>query len=393
MAAVRTDRRLHAVPDLRMARGVASSYRTRREGVVPVDRRAAASPTAKPHSSCRSPSSRGARYGGCAGSARICATTTRRCCRAISRKRVHAGPLPRDCGGNCAQRMQADPQLRHDWIEFEKMPQTVGSRSIRSPILSVTPNANSAHIAQLGGDWETFYRAKRSSATRRHDRAKRKRMSEFGDIRFVTAADAGRCPHDARNIDASRKAGIRAQGHSRHVRAAGLPGIFSRFRVESGDARIWPMSAASRSGRPARRRISRIVFGDCYYHMLSSYCDGELAHYGPGALHLRELLAHAIERGLRRFDFTIGDERYKLEWSDLHLQLCDYSAAATWRGWPASVLSAARRRLKRFIKQTPAMWRAGVAVPLRVRRAAASSAASLTSSTVRSGRDWPSSAR
>jgi CelD/BcsL family acetyltransferase involved in cellulose biosynthesis len=42
---------------------------------------------------------------------------------------------------------------------------------------------------QLGDDWETLYRAKRSSATRRHDRAKRRRMAQFGDIRFVTAAN------------------------------------------------------------------------------------------------------------------------------------------------------------------------------------------------------------
>src|SRR5208282_1051493 len=51
-----------------------------------------------------------------------------------------------------------------------------------------------------------------------------------------------------------------------------------------------------------------IVFGDCYYHVLASHEDGELSHYGPGALHLRELLAHAIRLDLKRFDFTIGDE-------------------------------------------------------------------------------------
>jgi CelD/BcsL family acetyltransferase involved in cellulose biosynthesis len=54
-----------------------------------------------------------------------------------------------------------------------------------------------------------------------------------------------------------------------------------------------------------------IVFGDCYYHVLASYVDSEVAHYGPGALHLRELLAYAIKRGLKCFDFTIGDEQYK----------------------------------------------------------------------------------
>jgi CelD/BcsL family acetyltransferase involved in cellulose biosynthesis len=102
-----------------------------------------------------------------------------------------------------------------------------------------------------------------------------------------------------------------------------------------------------------------VVFGGCYYHVLASYCeDSRAAHFGPGALHLRELLKYAIERGLQRFDFTIGDERYKLEWCDSSLKLYDHAAAATWRGWPAARAAAARRRLKRLIKQTPWVWNA-----------------------------------
>jgi CelD/BcsL family acetyltransferase involved in cellulose biosynthesis len=65
-----------------------------------------------------------------------------------------------------------------------------------------------------------------------------------------------------------------------------------------------------------------------------------------------------MRSGAERFDFTIGDERYKSEWCDERLRLYDYSAAATWRGWPSSALSAAQRRLKRYIKQTPTVWRA-----------------------------------
>jgi len=101
-----------------------------------------------------------------------------------------------------------------------------------------------------------------------------------------------------------------------------------------------------------------LVFGDTYYHVLASYDDDHpAARYGPGALHLREIMAHAVGSGLRWFDFTIGDERYKLEWSDTHLALWDHTATATWRGWPFSFVSKSRRRLKRFVKQTPAVWR------------------------------------
>ena len=65
------------------------------------------------------------------------------------------------------------------------MPQTVGGQINPFTYLDVTPNASGAHLTRLGDDWEKFYSAKRSSATRRRDRAKRRHMSEYGEIRFI----------------------------------------------------------------------------------------------------------------------------------------------------------------------------------------------------------------
>jgi CelD/BcsL family acetyltransferase involved in cellulose biosynthesis len=101
-----------------------------------------------------------------------------------------------------------------------------------------------------------------------------------------------------------------------------------------------------------------LIFRDSYYHVLVSHDDGEVARFGPGVAHLRELLRFAIERGLKRFDFTIGDERYKLEWSDHKVPLYDHVAAATLRGLMAKPLVVGHRRLKRFIKQNGTTWSA-----------------------------------
>ncbi len=255
------------------------------------------------------------------------------------------------------QQMHRDPRLRHDWIELEKMPQMVGAQANPFMSLDVIANASGAHLTQLGDDWETFYFAKRSSATRRRDRAKRRHMTEYGDIRFVTATevDDARCTLEIL-IDQKHRAfsrrGIRdifARPGLREffLDLASNPKIRHRFhisRVEVGDTWVAANFA--------------ILFGDCYYHVLASYeDDAAVSHYGPGALHLRELLAHAIKLKLRRFDFTIGDEPYKDEWSDTSIKLYDHSASATWRGWPVSATSTARRQLKRFIKQTPAIWK------------------------------------
>jgi len=254
------------------------------------------------------------------------------------------------------QQMQVDPQLSHDWIEFEKMPQTVGVQINPFTHLGVIANANNAYIAQLGGDWESFYRATRSSATRRRDRAKVKRMSEFGDIRFVTDLE----PQDIRQtLDTlwdQKKRIFARRGIADIFSRPGYREFFDDFASNPQTRHLAHVSRVEIGPTCAAANFA-IVFGDCYYHVLSSYCDGQLTRYGPGVLHLRKLLAYAIGRGLRLFDFTIGDEHYKLEWSDLRLKLYDYATVVTWRGQPATLSSIVRRRAKRFIKQTPLIWR------------------------------------
>ena len=252
--------------------------------------------------------------------------------------------------------MQRDPKFRHDWVGLEKMPQMVGDQVNPFSLLPVTAHPSGAHLTQLGDDWEKFYYAKRSSATRRRDRAKRRHMAEFGAVRFVTATDADEARRTLDTLMEQKHRGFARRGIANIFARPGLreflldlasnPNLRDRFhisRIEIGDAWVAANFA--------------IVFGDCYYHVLASYeSDTPAAHFGPGALHLRELLAHAIKLGLRRFDFTIGDEPYKYEWSDTSVTLYDHCSAATWRGWPQSCASAVRHRVKRFVKQTPFIW-------------------------------------
>jgi D-aspartate ligase len=254
-------------------------------------------------------------------------------------------------------RLQRDPRWRHDWIDLQKMPQTIDAQVNPFTYLDVAPNASGAHYTWLADDWEKFYLAKRSSATRRRDRAKRRHMAEFGPIRFVTATNLD---------DARRTLEILMAQKGRALARRGIrdmfapPGLREFFLDLASNPKMRHLFHVSRIevGTACVATNLALVFGGSYYHVLASYDDGSaLSHFGPGALHLRELLAHAIKLGLQRFDFTIGDEPYKLEWSDTSVNLYDHAAAATWRGWPASFSSVARRRFKRFVKQTPLLWR------------------------------------
>ena len=207
---------------------------------------------------------------GFAGSARNCATTTRRCWPAIFRSALTPERFLA-AWRELQEQMQRDPLLRHDWIEFEKMPQKIGAQINPFTHLAVTPNASGAHLAQLGDDWEKFYVAKRSSATRRRDRAKRRHMSAIRRNPLRHRAGCRRRPAHARNTDGAKKPVAGAQGHRRHLRPAGTPRILSRPRRRTRKPGIWSISAASRSAPTCAAANLGIVFGDCYYHVLASY--------------------------------------------------------------------------------------------------------------------------
>jgi D-aspartate ligase len=251
--------------------------------------------------------------------------------------------------------IQRSAELRFDWIEFAKMPQTVGAQENPFCRLPVTVNASGVHLTQLGDDWEKFYVAKRSSATRRRDRAKRRHMTEFGEIRFITAADADDARRTLELLIAQKADALARRGIANIFAPAGHREFFLDLATNPKTRHLVHISRVEIGADCAAANLG-IVFGDCYYHVLASFGETPASHYGPGALHLRELMAHAIKLGLKRFDFTIGDEPYKLEWSDTDQKLYDYSETASWRGLPVAWASRIKQRIKRFIKQTPVLW-------------------------------------
>jgi CelD/BcsL family acetyltransferase involved in cellulose biosynthesis len=82
------------------------------------------------------------------------------------------------------------------------------------------------------------------------------------------------------------------------------------------------------------------------------------------------LLRRAIERGFTDFDFTIGDEPYKLDWADRQLVLYDHLSACTARGWLVVSASIFLREAKRVIKTTPVLGHLAVKVWAFARRLA-----------------------
>ena len=253
--------------------------------------------------------------------------------------------------------LQGNARHRYDAVNLTKMPAMVGGQANPMLQLGVTVNPSGAYSTHLAGDWETFYAAKRSSTTRRRDRTKRKRLSDFGEIRMVNTESA------AETLSALDLLMVQKARLFSHMGVGNLfarPGHAEFFRALASEPATRHLVHVSRldvGTVPAAVNLG-LTWRDCYYHLLASYDDGELSRFGPGTAHLQDLLHQAIDRGFKVFDFTIGDERYKRDWCDSEIKLHDRIAAATWRGALIAMPRLAGQRLKRRIKRTPILWSA-----------------------------------
>jgi CelD/BcsL family acetyltransferase involved in cellulose biosynthesis len=252
------------------------------------------------------------------------------------------------------RKLRTHPQFRFDVVHFHKMQASVGSQPNPFIGLGVIPHANGAYLTALGSDWESFYQEKRSSATRRRDRTKRKRLGEFGEVRFATATDVSDLAATLDTLMNQKAKSFAAMGVTNIF---GLPGYREFYGALSQMHGFVHVSRLEVGAQTAAANLG-LIFRGSYYHLLASYDGGELSKHGPGAAHLHHLLQYAIEKSCRNFDFTIGDERYKQEWCDGHIALFDHVAPATLRGCVAAAALYATSRVKHLIKQTPAMWNA-----------------------------------
>ena len=256
-----------------------------------------------------------------------------------------------------ARCLQDNPRLRYDIIILEKMPETVGAQLNPMRYLGGTMTPSGAYLTHLTGDWETFYVAKRSSATRRRDRTKRKRLGELGEVKFVNPASDSEILSALDTLMAQKARSFARMGVANLFAKPGYAEFYHALASDPATRHLVHVSRLDVGATVAAVNLG-LIYRDCYYHLLASYDDGEVSLFGPGVAHLHDLLHYAIDRGLRIFDFTIGDERYKRDWCDTELKLYDYIAPATWRGALVAMPMLGALRLKRWIKQTPVLWNA-----------------------------------
>ena len=245
--------------------------------------------------------------------------------------------------------LQRTPGYQHDVIVLDKLPERIGRQA--NPLLALPTmlNPSAAYRTRLGDDWDTFYAQKRSSERRRRDRARRRKLAEIGELRFIT-------PKHPEEIQATLTSLFMQK--SRSFAQMGVPDLFGRpghlefFRAVSTQANRLVHVSRLEVGPNCAAVTFGLIFRGCFYQIIVSY-DEQFSRFGPGTAQLHEVMRYCVAQGLEQYDFTIGDEPFKLDWSDEMLILHDHIAATSYRGWISFAQIILKSRAKRFIKHSP----------------------------------------
>lgn len=254
-------------------------------------------------------------------------------------------------------RLRSHPRLGFDLIHLEQMPAAIGDQPNPLLHLGTIRHPNNAFVVSLTDSWEKLY-AKRSSSTRRHDRTKRNKLAEHGTVTCVHADTSSEISGTLETLIAQKALWFAEMGVADMFGKPGLREFFFDIATNPQTRHITHVSRLD-VGDATLATSFGLTFRGSFYYILASYDRrARLTKYAPGIALLHDLLRFAIGRGFRKFDLSLGSERYKREWCDTEMNLHDHMTIVTVRGACAALPVMAVRQIKRWIKSSPALWNA-----------------------------------
>ncbi len=229
---------------------------------------------------------------------------------------------------------------RCDVVAIDKMPARIGD--LDNPLLGldgVERSFNAAHVVRLGttpgvGVLESFDPSMRRSLAR-----KRRKLKNKGDLVFRERP--GREALDVLEALLDwRRARFAAENRGHDV--APVEAFWRRLAADADIARVADLSL---DGRPIAAGFGTRT-GETF-QLLATGFDVAWKNWSPGLLLAEDMVATAEGDGVRLFDFTIGEEAYKLDFRVETPPLFDLFAPRTLKGRLAALwrrLQSRRRR-------------------------------------------------
>ena len=186
-----------------------------------------------------------------------------------------------------------------------------------------------AYLANMGSDFQSWHDATRSRASRKKDRYRDKQLAAAGGVVFEVAGGGATAVAITTRAIAMKRAQMAAKGlDSSFERQSICDTYLEVARNPDGPLKAFQLTI---DGKPRATAIC-LASGKRLCYVIASFEPDDLAKWSPGAGLLRMVMRWASENGFEVFDFTVGDEDYKLSWSDQEIALVCATGGVTAAG-------------------------------------------------------------
>ena len=162
-------------------------------------------------------------------------------------------------------------------------------------------------VMPLPRDWDTYLESLEAKERRELKRKRRRLIREVPDAGFRSTTEET-LERDLKHfVDMHRG----AEGHKGHFMRPEIATFFERVARSFMKLGWLRLDFLEIGGRPVASTFGFELDGTFYLY--NSAYEPEFARLSPGMVLVSRLVEHAIEKGLDRFDFLRGPERYKYQ--------------------------------------------------------------------------------
>jgi CelD/BcsL family acetyltransferase involved in cellulose biosynthesis len=251
-----------------------------------------------------------------------------------------------------------------DLIDFRRMPKVIGNAPNPFVQLAGARETERAYAAHLPSTFQAFLTGKRKSIHRDSLR-KLRRLAEIGEVAFEIVE----VPEKAEKV-------VEIMAHQkgpRYVEAFGFNWFERMPEVKTFYARIGALRSEHLRGHVSIMTVGGavvsthvgMVLHDRFYMLLPSYAGGEWYKYSTGRLLLEHLMETSIGEGCTVFDYTVGDDAYKKDWTDVVLPLFTLTTPLSLKAYIHQRAIAAKHALRKGLKNVS--WIRGAVVHVRAK--------------------------
>ena len=244
-----------------------------------------------------------------------------------------------------------------DILRLTNQPLTWSGTTNPFALLPQQRSPNFGFSGSLAHDFDALLLTRTSASDRKKMRKKERTLAGYGAVRFERA----RAAHDVRRVlDAffkQKNARMRSLGILDVFATPGVRRFIEAAATEPAAGFDPPIELYALSVNDIIVATMGGMVGDGRFcGMFNSIAQGRYAVESPGEQLILHLVKGCCERGLDTFDLGIGEAQYKMLFCSDTEPLFDSYLPLTASGSVLALAFAAGARLKRTIKQKPALW-------------------------------------